>query len=225
MSVEEVGGLRTIITDLATGPATLVVLLHGYSMRPEDLAPFANSLGIPAVYLFPQGPEVAPADGYAWWAIDTAARASARVNGPRDLASQIPAGLSGARQRLEQFINASQDRFRPVRLIVGGFSQGGMLTCDWALHHPSSAQALLLLSASRLNMSAWQQHCAALAGLPVLVSHGRQDMDIAFAAGERLRDFVDQAGGCVTWVPFDGGHETPLHVWRSVREFLRALVM
>jgi predicted esterase len=28
----------------------------------------------------------------------------------------------------------------------------------------------------------------------------------------------------VTWVPFDGGHEIPLIVWRALRKFLNALL-
>ncbi|MGE5183235.1 MAG: hypothetical protein ACM31C_14295 [Acidobacteriota bacterium] len=32
------------------------------------------------------------------------------------------------------------------------------------------------------------------------------------------------AGGAhVTWLPFDGGHELPLVVWRGLRKFLRAV--
>jgi phospholipase/carboxylesterase len=57
----------------------------------------------------------------------------------------------------------------------------------------------------------------------VLVSHGELDDDLAFSAGERLRDFVAAAGAVVTWVPFAQGHEIPLVVWRRVRKLLDAL--
>ena len=96
-----------------------------------------------------------------------------------------------------------------------------MLACDWQLHSPRGADALLLLSASRLNVAAWQLRARTLRGLRVLVSHGRTDSDLAFAAGEQLRDFAAAAGARVTWVPFDGAHEIPLPVWRAVRGFLR----
>jgi phospholipase/carboxylesterase len=33
-----------------------------------------------------------------------------------------------------------------------------------------------------------------------------------------------EAGARVFWVPFDGGHEIPLVVWRGLRKFLRALL-
>ena len=45
----------------------------------------------------------------------------------------------------------------------------------------------------------------------------------AFAAGEALRDFHRNSGARVTWQPFDGGHEIPLVVWRTLRRFLAEL--
>jgi phospholipase/carboxylesterase len=54
----------------------------------------------------------------------------------------------------------------------------------------------------------------------VLISHGRADSDLAFAAGESLRDCLTTAGAATTWVPFDQGHEVPLVVWRRLRKFL-----
>jgi phospholipase/carboxylesterase len=55
------------------------------------------------------------------------------------------------------------------------------------------------------------------------VSHGRGDTDLAFAAGEALRDLLVSGGAAVTWVPFDQGHEIPLVVWRGLRKFLSTL--
>jgi len=55
--------------------------------------------------------------------------------------------------------------------------------------------------------------------LPVLVSHGTHDPDLAFSAGEALRDFFRSSGARVTWQPFEGGHEIPLIVWRALRRF------
>jgi phospholipase/carboxylesterase len=62
-----------------------------------------------------------------------------------------------------------------------------------------------------------------LAGLPVLVSHGQADTDLAFDAGRALHDWLHEAGCRTRWLPFEGGHEIPLPVWREFRRFLRAL--
>ncbi|HZE90108.1 MAG TPA: alpha/beta fold hydrolase, partial [Rhizobacter sp.] len=109
-------------------------------------------------------------------------------------------------------------------LILGGFSQGGMLACDVALHaQPHAVDALVLLSASRLAFDTWQPLQARLRGMPVFVAHGHEDPNLAFDAGLQLAEFARGAGARVTWVPFTGGHEIPLTVWRALRRFLKPL--
>jgi phospholipase/carboxylesterase len=121
-------------------------------------------------------------------------------------------------------LEAVTTEFRPQRLVVGGFSQGGMLALDTVLRGSQTVDGLVLLSASRLAMSDWEPHRARLRQLPVFVSHGAADQDLAFSAGERLRDFVLESAARVTWVPFETGHEIPLVVWRGLRKFLSALL-
>ena len=235
--IMDLAGLPTTIIGPDDAPLTLV-LLHGYAMRPSDLSPFAHSIGVPALFLLPQGPVISPVGGHAWWTVDLGAREAAIAAGPRDLADDYPRELPAARERLGRFLDAAAARFRPRQLVLGGFSQGAMLSLDWVLRGrpmgppgwpmgpPGSRQAsaLVLLSASLLSMSDWLPCRDRLQNLPVFVSHGAIDPDLAFAAGERVRDFVLESGARGTWVPFDGGHEIPLVVWRGLRKFLGALL-
>lgn len=219
----DIAGLRTTAVGSPDAPLTLV-LLHGYAMRPSDLSPFAHSLGIPAFFLFPQGPLSSPGGGHAWWGVDEEARAAAIAAGPRDLANEYPPGLPAARLQLERFLDAVATEYRPSRTVIGGFSQGGMLALDWVLRCARDFDGLVLLSSSRVTTNEWLPRRARLARLPVFVSHGATDTDLACTAGERLRDFVLESEARVTWVPFEGGHEIPLIVWRALRKFLGALL-
>jgi phospholipase/carboxylesterase len=219
----DIAGLRTTAVGSPEAPLTLV-LLHGYAMRPSDLSPFAHSLGIPAFFLFPQGPLSSPGGGHAWWGVDEEASAAAIAAGPRDLANEYPPGLPAARLQLERFLDAVATEYRPSRTVIGGFSQGGMLALDWVLRCARDFDGLVLLSSSRVTTNEWLPRRARLARLPVFVSHGATDTDLAYTAGERLRDFVLESEARVTWVPFEGGHEIPLIVWRALRKFLGALL-
>ncbi len=220
----EIAGLRTTVVGAPDAPMA-VVLLHGYAMKPEDLAPFAHSLGVPALFLLPRGPQrCLDAGGYGWWDIDSEARDAALSRGPRDLAEQYPPGLGAARAMLEQFIEAFAAEFQPRCTVLGGFSQGGMLSLDFALRGSSPLDALVLLSASRIASADWEPKRERVRGLPAFVSHGRADPDLAFTAGEALRDFMLASGAEVSWAPFEGGHEIPLIVWRGLRKFLSALL-
>jgi phospholipase/carboxylesterase len=219
----DIAGLHTTAVGSPEAPLTLV-LLHGYAMRPADLSPFAHSLGVPAFFLFPQGPLSSPGGSHAWWGVDEEAREVAIAAGPRDLTNEHPQGLAAARLRLGSFLDAVATEYKPGRTVIGGFSQGGMLALDWVLRGSRPPDGLVLLSSSRVATDEWLPQRDRLQNLPVFVSHGATDRDLAFAAGERLRDFVLESGAPVTWVPFDGGHEIPLVVWRALRKFLNALL-
>lgn len=200
-----------------------LVLLHGYAMKGGDFAPFAQSLGIPGRYFFPDAPISVPGGGNSWWPVDQERRMMSVALGARDFADQDPPGRSAARETLRQFLAgiSADDPSRP--LILGGFSQGGMLAVDYTVHGDAAMAGLVLLSSSRIALHDWQPRSQRLRALPVFVSHGRQDHDLAFSAGEALHEFIREAGARTVWCPFDGGHETPLSVWRELRRFLKTL--
>jgi phospholipase/carboxylesterase len=223
-AVREIAGLRTLVAGDRAAPLALV-LLHGYGMDPEGLAPFSHSLGVPLLYLLPEGPLSAAAGGRGWWvsSLEEAGEKSAFV--PSDLASLEPPGLDVARGRLAAFLDAAAAEFRTPQWVLGGFSQGGMLALDLVLRGALRPAGLVLCSASRIALRLWAPRAERLAGLPVLASHGRRDPELAFHVGEALRDFLAAGGARVEWLPFDGGHEIPLIVWRGVRKFLRGLLV
>ena len=218
----EIAGLSTIVAGSAPGARIVVVILHGYAMVNTDLAAFAHSMRLPGLVLLPRAPHAVHTGGYAWWPIDADARSASMQQGPRDLFDEYPAGRDAARQRMGEFLAAVRSTYPQLPLALVGFSQGGMLACEMILH-ATSIDGLALLSASRLALREWDASAGRLRGLPVLVSHGRADDDLAYAAGENLRDWLSQAGATVCWTPFEGGHQIPLVVWRQLRKFLTAL--
>jgi phospholipase/carboxylesterase len=168
-----------------------VVVLHGRDMAAADLAPFAHSLAAPAYLVFPDAP------ARAWWPVD----------------SEDPPGRAEARARLAGLVAQLARRY-----VLVGFSQGGMLAMDYVLHGGKRPAALALLSTTRIAIADWTEHAAALRDLPVLVAHGHDDRELAFHAGELLRDFASEHGARVTWLPFDGGHQLPFVVWRALKQ-------
>lgn len=220
----ELGGLRAISVG-DPDAAVVMVLAHGFQMEPADLSPFAHSMRAPAWFLFPEAPQAAQTRGRAWWFIDAKLRDEAIARGPRDFAVQHPPDLPAARATLLRFLEAAKARAAGRPFVAGGFSQGGMLTCDTLLRSGLGVNALALLSASRIAFDEQEPLLAQrpFAGLPALVSHGQADPDLAFSAGEALRDAVAAAGATVTWVPFAEGHEIPLVVWRRLRMLLLGL--
>jgi phospholipase/carboxylesterase len=78
------------------------------------------------------------------------------------------------------------------------------------------------MSGTLLAEPVWAPRFASLAGVPVLMSHGRHDQLLPFSAAETLRDKLRAAGAKVEWVEFPGGHEIPPVVVDAASTFLRA---
>lgn len=208
------GNLRTLECGDPASPL-VVVMLHGRNMQAADLAPFGASLGIDAHFVFPDAP-LAAVPGRTWWPVDSEARL--REQGARDLHALDPAGRVEARTMLSDLCHEVADG---KRLVLVGFSQGGMLAMDYVLHG-GRVDALALLSSTRIAFDEWRVLLPRLSRLPMLIVHGRDDEELSFAAGEALRDAARAGGAEVTWLPFDGGHGIPLPVWRGLRKFLGA---
>ena len=223
-TVASIAGLRTLVVSGSDAPRLVVVVLHGYAMRPEDLAPFAASIGVPASFYLPEAPLEAEPSGRAWWPIDQERRSRAMAHGSRDLHGEHPSGAGAARALVMRVLAEVGHRHAGLPLVLVGFSQGGMLACDMLVRDGPVVAGLALLSASRISADEWIPLASRFAGLPILVSHGTDDPDLAFGAGEALRDLCISGGGEVVWVPFQGGHEIPMVAWRAIRKFLGRLV-
>lgn len=200
-----------------------VVMLHGHDMHPDDLLPFAESLGVVARFIVPKAPYRVSDHGWSWWPDDAQRRALRQAGGPKDLHDIKPAGRSQARAGLMAMFGEFGISRLGSSTVILGFSQGGMLACDLLLHESVRADAVALLSASCVALDEWKIRASRMAGIRALVAHGRADDRLSFAAGERLRDFLREAGADVRWHPFEGGHEMPLSVWRQVRKLLHEI--
>jgi len=216
---------RVVIDVNADAPnAPVVILLHGFLGKVDDLAPFARSLRVDGRYVVPHGIyDMAPLRGRAWWPIDVDERAAEMAKGPRDLSAFLPDGLDAARAAISELYEelARESPGRPI--ILGGFSQGGMLACDVAFRTSHPLKALALFSSARIAESEWRTRYTTRAGTPIFISHGRSDPDLAFTATDRYKDDLIAAGLAVDWCPFDGGHEIPLIVLRAFKKFLQGL--
>jgi phospholipase/carboxylesterase len=212
--------------EVGTG-ARPFVLLHGFSSSPDDWMPFTATIQLPAGrrFVFPEGPwRGVNGRGRAWWALDLASHVGS--DGLPDLSRTRPAGLAEAAAHVRTLLDDidRRDDARPGELILGGFSQGGMVGAEIAFRSDQPLQALVLLSPTIVDEASWTTGMRARAGLPVFLAHGRQDPILPFAASARLAQHLSAAGLAVTWVPFDGGHDIPADVVTALNGFLATAV-
>jgi len=198
------------------GEGPVVVLLHGFGAPGDDLVPLWRALRVPREvrFVFPEAP-LAPRElygGRAWWALDLIALQAERARGMRsDRSRQEPEGLAAAREHVIALLDGIEARFgvRGDRIVLGGFSQGAMVSCDVALRTDRPLAGLALLSTTLLCRQVWEPRMSLRKGLPVFQSHGRGDELLPFEAATELRDLLRAAGCDLDWVEFNGGHEVP----------------
>jgi phospholipase/carboxylesterase len=208
-----------------TGP--VVILLHGYGAPGDDLAPLWRTLAAPrgTRFVFPAAPiDLGPRymGGRAWWHIDIEERMRRVAMGEAPDPDQIPDGLVAARTRVLALVDEVVRTLQPAagKMVLGGFSQGGMLALDVALHSAVALAGLVVLSGTHIAAREWAARFEARRGLPVFMSHGRADEILPFRVAEGLRGTLTAQGLPVEWVPFQGGHGIPPAVADAVGAFL-----
>jgi phospholipase/carboxylesterase len=227
----DIAGLTTRVVSPAKGsePARTIVLLHGFGAPGDDLVPLAQFMDVPARFVFPEAPlELGGlyGDSRAWWLLDLAKlEADLRSGATRDRRGEVPEGLASAREQLSRFLDQLKPRYAidDRQLVLGGFSQGAMLSLDVALHRDVAPAALLLMSGTLLAETVWTPLMGKLAGVPVMQSHGRTDQLLPYAVAELLRDKLRAAGAIVDFVQFVGGHEIPPLVLDHAAQLVRGL--
>lgn len=182
-----------------------VVILHGFGATGDDLVPLAQELArsVPARYVVPAAPFALAGPQRMWWDI-----------GPPPNVAQRDASFEAIEALLER------ERPRARRLVVGGFSQGAMSSVEIARRGRVHVDGVVALSGRALDDGLASDRD--VAGIPMLVTHGRGDARIPFASGESLARDAQAAGAEVTFLPFDGGHAIPHEVRDAFVAFLRA---
>jgi len=127
------------------------------------------------------------------------------MGGPPDIAAML-----SSKKKLEEFLDECLKRY-PIelkKLVVLGFSQGGVMAYGLALTNPQRFAAMAVLS-SWLPTELVSQLAIgeAVHSLPTLVQHGSQDSVIEVA---RARDSVERLRELrvpLTYREYDMGHE------------------
>jgi len=236
MREEQLSGLWTRITGGTDGKGggngPVVILLHGFGAPGDDLVSLADVLNVPTGtrFVFPEGPlslSFGPSDARAWWLIDMARIAADQAAGRvRDLSQDIPKGLAPARETMLAFLKEVEQTFDadPRKTVLGGFSQGAMLSCDVALRTAQSYAGLIQLSGTLLATQEWVPLLQKRKGLPVFQSHGMQDELLPYVGAERLRNTLSKSALAVEWHSFRGGHEIPRSILQQLGPFITKAV-
>ena len=202
-------------------PTIAVVLCHGYGAPGHDLAgigpEWIRELGDVAAsvrFVFPAAPhslaELGMPDGRAWWPINMARLAEAVQSSSFDqLHDESPPGIDEARQVLCDTIGAIKSDLcgDQTRLVLGGFSQGAMLTMDASLRGDITPPELLIqFSGTLVCRPRWQASLSRLENTFVYQSHGTVDPILPLSSARALNQLLCEGDIGCEFHTFHGPH-------------------
>lgn len=215
------GPLRCTVVDGGPSPVVAVVCLHGFGAPGDDLVPIAEQwmalLGSAAArvrFVFPAAllslDAMGLPGGRAWWELNMARLMEAmELQDFRELHRHEPAGIDRAREAVTSACAAvcAEMGINSQHLVLGGFSQGAMLSMDVALRGLVVPPAVLFqYSGTVICESQWLAQMEKLIHTEVIQSHGAFDPILPYSSAEKLYEMLKVTGVPVQFHPFDGPH-------------------
>ncbi|HCS53229.1 hypothetical protein [Rubinisphaera sp.] len=239
MQEQQIGPLKCRIVGNPKVAKLTAVFCHGYGAPGTDLVQLAPEiLGLDerldgqVAFVFPEAPlslaELGMPGGRAWWEINMMRlQQLLQTRQIEKLVMAEPPGLKEARELFQKFLEALQSEYDLTmdRLILGGFSQGAMLTTDFFLRTSDQPAGLCLYSGTTICLEDWQKLAQKKTKLPILQSHGTQDPILPYEAAVLLKDLLNENGQEVEFLPFQGPHTIPYEALeRTVKMLVELLV-
>ena len=188
-------------------PQASIIWLHGLGADGYDFLPIAKELdlgNLPAVrFIFPHAPlmPVTLNGGYvmpAWYDIVGLDR-----NAPED-----ETGIRASAAHVESLIAVENARGIPSeRIVLAGFSQGGVIALHAALRHGQRlAGALILSSYQALRNTLPEEASGANRELPIFMAHGSLDNIVAESLAVDSEQRLTALGYPVEWHRYAMAH-------------------
>jgi phospholipase/carboxylesterase len=188
--------LTARVRPAAGEPEGALVLFHGRGADENDLFPLLDVLDPEGrlVGATPRGPLSLPPGGAHWYALGG-------IGTPE--ASTFHSSYSAAAEWLDGFL--AEHGFGHDRLVLGGFSQGGVMTYSLGLGRGRPRPAGLTVFSSFLPSVEGFELDLSPPLPPVAIGHGTLDPVIGVEWGRQAREVLEAAGAEVLY------RETPMY--------------
>ncbi len=214
--------LETVEVETGREPRASVIWMHGLGADGNDFVPVVPELKLPAAlpvrFVFPHAP-MRPVTINAGMVM----RAWYDVFDLEERRGEDEAGVRASQQLVEALIAREKARgISAARIVLGGFSQGGVMALQTGLRHPERLAGIAALScylplARSLPIEASQAN----RDVPIFMAHGSYDDLIPVARARRSRDLLQEFGFHVTWREYPIPHAVCPEEIRDLASWLR----
>ena len=213
--------LPSIELETAPDPTASVIWLHGLGADGNDFVPIVPELKLPATlalrFLFPHAPvrKVTINNGVAmraWYDI-----AAADLNSRADVA-----GVRQSQVELEALIGREKTRgIAASRIVLAGFSQGGVIALHTAIRHQERLAGVIALSTYLVLADRLADEAAtANRDLPIFMAHGTADPVVRFEWGDTSRRALVANGYRVDWHTYRMEHSVCMEEIEAIGTWL-----
>ena len=195
-------------TQSPANPLT-VITLHGLGDSPENFARLVKRSTISARWIIPRA-TYRYGRGYSWFDIPPGA-----LKRPQLLASEITRAVKRLALLVDE-IRSEQEHGR--RIVLMGFSQGGMLTYGYAATPGMQPLAGAIPIGGLLPKSLWPKHKTAFS---IVALHGVDDSVVPFRYAKSTAAAFRARASDIEFFPFENvAHTVTLEMWQLVQERL-----
>ena len=195
----------------------MIILLHGFGAHMGDLASLAPAIDATGyVYVFPNAPipfELGPgATGYGWTHPRRIPHELRRVD---DVDSVVDMLATLVDEVTEHYV------IKPGEIILGGFSQGGMMTYRYGLPNPGKFKGLAALSAVAPDEDTMRERLPEDRSQPIFVAHGTADMVIEVQMARDTREFLQAEGYAPVYREYPMAHEISQQTLTDLADWIK----
>ncbi|MFN8770354.1 MAG: alpha/beta hydrolase [Neisseriaceae bacterium] len=186
-------------------PEYIIIWLHGLGADYYDFVPVVTEIKLHTCvkYIFPNAPllPITVNNGYvmrAWYDIrDT-------VNFANTVDRQ---GINLSAQRIEKLIDSVvATGFKSERIILAGFSQGGVIAYIAGIQSKHKLSGILALSCYLPEVSHFMPENGVNQKTPILACHGKEDLIVPYSAGFAAYNELRNLGFNISWISYPMNH-------------------
>lgn len=203
-------------------PELCVIWLHGLGADCNDFAPIVNELKLTRSikFVFPNAPmrPITINNGYVmrgWYDIFDFSRLDGAID---------HIGINNSVTQINQLID-EQIRlgFDSTKIILAGFSQGGVISYSTGLMSTHKLGGIIALSCYLPNLDKVVTTSSINTNTPIFAAHGVQDPVVPYAIGKLAYDNLHSKGLNIRWHEYNMPHSVCLEQLNDLSNWLNVL--
>jgi len=212
---------NAIIKDLSPQPDAAVVWMHGLGADGYDFLPLVHELGLDDLkirFVFPHAPTMPVSINMgmrmpAWYDIRY-----------QDLTLDEDAdGIKNSQLRINDIVKTLHEQgIATQRIVIAGFSQGGVMALYCGLRYPQRLAGIMALSCYLpLTDQTAAEAAAANKDIPLFMAQGLDDPIVPYATAVQARRQLHDLGYRPQWHEYPMEHSVCMEEIRDIGEWLR----